>query len=84
MSHDGSTLADTTWRHPAVTRSDYRRPAPRDETARWAAACRPTSDQVVGAWLGYPESRPFAELFDSGEDLVLRAVRVGMLRESDC
>src|SRR6266511_4700798 len=25
MSHDGSTLADTTRHHPAVTRSDYRR-----------------------------------------------------------
>jgi hypothetical protein len=34
--------------------------------------------------LGYPESRPFAELLiDSEEDLVLRAVLVGMLRESD-
>jgi hypothetical protein len=36
MSHDGSTLADTRWRHPAVTRSDYRRPAQRGETGRWA------------------------------------------------
>ena len=36
MSHDGSTLADTRWRHPAVTRSDYRPPAQRGETGRWA------------------------------------------------
>jgi hypothetical protein len=40
MSHDGSTLADTRWRHPAVTRSDYRRPAQRGESGRWAQQLR--------------------------------------------
>ena len=50
MSHDGSTLADTTWYHPAVTRSDYRRPAQPGEWCRWAQlrADRPRIT-VVGA-----------------------------------
>jgi hypothetical protein len=38
----------------------------------------------IGEFWGYPESRAFAELLiDCEEDRVLRAVRVGMLRESE-
>jgi hypothetical protein len=114
MSHDGSTLADTTRRHPAVTRSDYRRPAQRGETGRRAQLRadrarirssahgfdlhqdvqqlgarsrsfepgRRRADRIGEPW-GYLESR-FAELLiDSEEDLVLRAVLAGGLRESD-
>jgi hypothetical protein len=39
----------------------------------------------IGQFWGYPESRAFAELLiDCEEDRVLRAVLVGMFRESDC
>ena len=38
----------------------------------------------IGEFWSYPESRTFAELLiDWEEDRVLRAVLVGMLRESD-
>jgi hypothetical protein len=38
----------------------------------------------IGEFWGYPESRAFAELLiDCEEDRVLRAVLVGMLRESE-
>jgi hypothetical protein len=38
----------------------------------------------IGEFWGYPESRAFAELLiDWGEDRTLRAVLVGMLRETD-
>jgi hypothetical protein len=38
----------------------------------------------IGEFWGYPESRTFAELLiDCEEDRMLRAVRVGMLRETD-
>jgi hypothetical protein len=38
----------------------------------------------IGEFWGYPESRAFAELLiDCGEDRVLRAVLVGMLREDE-
>jgi hypothetical protein len=50
------------------------------------AAARPDAARAdrIGEFGGYPESRPFAELLiDSEEDPVLRAVLVGVLRESD-
>jgi hypothetical protein len=38
----------------------------------------------IGEFWGYPQSRAFAELLiDCEEDLTLRAVLVGMLREAD-
>jgi hypothetical protein len=38
----------------------------------------------IGEFWGYPESRTFGELLiDFGEDRVLRAMLVGMLREAD-
>ena len=38
----------------------------------------------IGEFWNYPQSRAFAELLiDCEEDRVLRAVLVGMLRESD-
>ena len=38
----------------------------------------------IGEFWGYPESRAFAELLiDCEEDRALRAVLVGMLRETD-
>jgi hypothetical protein len=38
----------------------------------------------IGEYLGHPESRAFAELLiDCEEDRVLRAVLVGMLRDSN-
>jgi len=39
---------------------------------------------AIGEFWGYPESRTFGELLiDFGEDRVLRAMLVGMLREAD-
>jgi hypothetical protein len=41
------------------------------------------ADRMVEFW-GYPQSRAFAELLiDCEEDRVLRAVLVGMLRETE-
>jgi hypothetical protein len=37
----------------------------------------------IGEFWSYPESRTFALLIDCEEDLVLRAVLVGMLREDE-
>jgi hypothetical protein len=79
MSHDGSTLAGTTWRHPAVSRSDHRRPPLNVVRRPGGRSCVPTdlgSGRAHG-W-GYPESRPSVELLiDSEEDLVPRVVLVG-------
>jgi hypothetical protein len=45
---------------------------------------RSTRADRIGEFWGYPESRAFAELLiDCEEDRVLRAVLVGMLRESE-
>jgi hypothetical protein len=44
----------------------------------------PSRADRIGEFCGYPESRAFAELLiDCKEDRVLRAVLVGMLRETD-
>ena len=55
-----------------------RRAAPRPHAPDFERADR------IGEFWGYPESRAFAELLiDCEEDRVLRAVLVGMLRESE-
>jgi hypothetical protein len=58
-------------------------PAPRAELLHVLRL--PDVDRVerIGEFWGYPESRAFAELLiDCEEDRVLRAVLVGMLRET--
>jgi len=56
-------------------------PAPGSSTSRCSRLERA---ERIGDFWGYPESRSFAELLiDCEEDRALRAVLVGMLRESD-
>jgi hypothetical protein len=59
-----------------IAASLTRRAAPRPDGPDFERADR------IGEFWGNPESRAFAELLiDCEEDRVLRAVRVGMLRE---
>ena len=65
-------------------RLDALGPAPRAELLY--VLMLPDFDRAdrIGEFWGYPESRAFAELLiDCEEDRVLRAVLVGMLRESE-
>ena len=65
-------------------RLDALGPAPRAELLH--VLVLPDFDRAdrIGEFWGYPESRAFAELLiDREEDRTLRAVLVGMLRESE-
>jgi hypothetical protein len=66
------------------TRLDALGPAPRAELLHVLMLPDFERADRIGEFWGYPESRAFAELLiDCEEDRVLRAVLVGMLRESE-
>jgi hypothetical protein len=66
-----------------LTRLDALGPAPRAELLHVLMLPDFERADRIGEFWGYPESRAFAELLiDCEEDRVLRAVLVGMLRES--
>ena len=70
---------------PAQESLDALGPAPRAELLH--VLTLPDLERVerIGEFWGYPQSRTFAELLtDCEEDRTLRAVLVGMLRETDC
>ena len=66
------------------SRLDALGPAPRAELLHVLMLPDFERADRIGEFLGYPESRTFAELLiDCEEDRVLRAVLVGMLQEVD-
>jgi hypothetical protein len=65
-----------------LTRLDALGPAPRAELLHVLMLPDFERADRIGEFWGYPESRAFAELLIDCEDRVLRAVLVGMLRES--
>jgi hypothetical protein len=65
-------------------RLDALGPAPRAELLHVLMLLDFERADRIGEFWGYPQSRAFAELLiDCEEDRTLRAVLVGMLRESD-
>ena len=65
-------------------RLDALGPAPRAELLHVLTLPDFERADRIGEFWSYPQSRAFAELLiDCGEDRTLRAVLVGMLRESD-
>ena len=67
-----------------TTRLDTLGPAPRAELLHVLMLPDFERADRIGEFWGYPQSRAFAELLiDCEEDRALRAVLIGMLRETD-